>query len=134
MALSQVNAGDKVLAANLNQYYQLLTGAMTDQPVTFGNVVVYMAYVSVSSGPYTVPRWGYHVDVDASAGAVTVNLPTAAGKAGALIEVRKKDSSLNTITVAAASGQYINGASSFVLYSQYDSVSLRSDGSNVMVV
>jgi len=90
-----------------------------------------MASVSAN---YTVPDWGYHVDVDASGGARTITLPSAVNNAAGLIEVRKTDSSANAVTVVPASGQYINGASSFVLYSQYDSVSLRSDGTNVEVV
>jgi len=37
MALYQVNTGGTVQAADVNQYYNLLTGATTDQPVTIAN-------------------------------------------------------------------------------------------------
>ncbi len=84
--------------------------------------------------PYTVPDWGYHIDVDASGGAVTVNLPTAVGNAGALIEVRKIDSSANAVTVDASGAQTINGAATHVIASQYASYSYRSDGTNVGIV
>lgn len=95
-----------------------------------------MAYVSkaFADSPYTVPGWGYHVDVDASGGAVTVNLPTAVGNAGALIEVRKTDSSANTVTVDGSGTETINGAATLVIYAQYDSYSLRSNGANVGIV
>ena len=97
-------------------------------------IVPTMISKAYADSPYTVPAWNYHVDVDASGGAVTVNLPTAVGNAGALIEVRKADSSTNTVTVVPNGTQTINGAASLVIYNQYDSYSLRSDGANVEVV
>lgn len=87
-----------------------------------------------ADSPYTVLTWNTHVDVDASGGAVIINLPTAVGNAGALIELRKVDNSANTVTVVPNGTQTVNGAASLVIYNQYDSYSLRSDGTNVEVV
>ena len=89
---------------------------------------------AVGDSPYTVPAWDYHVDVDASGGAVTVVLPAASGHTGKLIEVRKTDSSANTVTVDGSGAETINGSATLVIYSQYDSYSLRSDGTNVVIV
>jgi hypothetical protein len=64
MALSQVNAGDKVLAANLNQYYSLVTGGVPDQvltPLAWGDRYQPVQFASIATGGstiYTVPS-GY---------------------------------------------------------------------------
>lgn len=97
-------------------------------------VISSMVSKAFADSPYTVPAWGYHIDVDASGGAVTVNIPTAVGNVGALIEVRKTDASANTVTVDGNGAETINGAATLVIYSQYDSYSLRSDGASVEVV
>ncbi len=120
--------GEVVTASLMNTYV-----SDNDSYLAERTIINRVAITSAQS-PYVVPGWGYHVDVDASGGPVTVNLPTAASKPGALIEVRKTDNSANTVTVDGYGSETINGATTFVLYSQYDSVSLRSDGTNVMVV
>ena len=99
-----------------------------------GNIVLTRVAKAVADSPYTVPGWGYRVDVAATGGAVTVVLPTAVGYDGALIEVRKTDSSANAVTVDGSAAQTINGAATLVIYSQYDSYSFRSDGTNVVIV
>jgi hypothetical protein len=90
--------------------------------------------IDADDSPYTVPDWGYHVDVDASGGPVTVVLPTAVGKAGSLIEVRKSDDSANAVTVTPNGSETINRAASWEVEDQDDSWSLRSDNVNVVVV
>jgi hypothetical protein len=67
---------------------------------------------------------------DASGGAVTYTLPLA----NTLVAVIKKiDSSANTVTVLPTSGA-IDGASSKVLFSQYQSVTIICDGSNYFII
>ncbi|MDA8189572.1 MAG: hypothetical protein M0T85_15645 [Dehalococcoidales bacterium] len=109
-------------------------GIITGDDLTIKNAIWKVVSITYAQSPYTVPGWGYHVDVDASGGAVTVNLPTAVGNAGALIEVRKTDSSANAVTVDGAGTETINGATTRVIYAQYDSYSFRSDGTNVGIV
>lgn len=134
-------AGDIFVATALNALKRLAIGTPGQIPTVndAGNDIAYryqVTYVSkaFANSPYTVPEWCYHVDVDASGGAVTVNLPSAVNRAGALIEVRKTDGSANTVTVDANGAQTINGALTRVIYSQYDSYSFRSDGTNVGIV
>lgn len=109
-------------------------GIITGNDLTIKNAIWRMVSIAYAQSPYTIPDWGYHVDVDASGGNVTVNLPTAVDNAGALIEVRKTDNSANTVTVDGYGSETINGAATLVIYAQYDSYSLRSDGTNVEVV
>jgi len=66
--------------------------------------------------------------VDASGGAVTITLPSAAAVRASgnvtPISVIKIDSSANAVTIAAAAGNTVNGASSVSIANQYGSVIL----------
>lgn len=64
---------------------------------------------------------------DATSGAINVTLPGAAGINGE-VKFVKIDSSANTVTVTAAGGNTINGASTSVLSTQWQSISLENDG------
>lgn len=66
--------------------------------------------------------------VDATAGAVVVDLPPAASKEGYQIVVKKIDASGNTVTVDGDGAETIDGSTTQVLSSQYDSVVISSDG------
>lgn len=62
-------------------------------------------------------------EVDATAGAVTITLPTLDTNtkvpAGKFYRVMKTDASVNAVTVSAGAGQTINGAASVTLATQY---------------
>ena len=68
---------------------------------------------------------------DATSGAFTVTLPAAAtAGAGFEITVKKIDSSANIVTVDGDGSETIDGALTKSLVSQYDHLTLVSDGSN----
>lgn len=69
-------------------------------------------------------------DVDATSGAVTVNLPLASRDDGETYFIKKIDSSGNAVTVTANSGDLIDGAATYPLATQYDWVMLVSTGSH----
>lgn len=98
----------------------------------------------------TATRYGYrpttaatitHVIMDetiaasANAAAVTVNLISAAtvGR-GYPLTIIKTDASANTVTVDPNGAQTINGAATKVLAAQYDRVTIKSDGTNWLIV
>lgn len=60
---------------------------------------------------------------NAASGAITVTLP--ANSAQALTTVKKIDSTANVVTVAAASGEYIDGASTVPLTRQYQLITVQ---------
>jgi hypothetical protein len=68
--------------------------------------------------------------VDATAGAVTVNLPAAAGVTGKKIVVIKTDASGNAVTLDGNAAETINGAATLALASQWSKATIISDGSN----
>jgi hypothetical protein len=74
------------------------------------------------------------VIASAAASSVVITLPQAAMNRGRKILVKRSDDSANACSVAAASGQTIDGSASYALLVQFDSVTVISDGSNWFVV
>ncbi len=61
--------------------------------------------------------------------AITFTLPSASSNAGKMLIIGKAGSDTNAITVARGGSDTIDGATSFTLYAQWDTVTLVSDGS-----
>lgn len=70
------------------------------------------------------------ITVSASGGVRTITLPPAAGIQGKVYTVKKTDSSTNTVTIDGNAAETIDGAATFVLNSENESVIIISDGSN----
>lgn len=68
--------------------------------------------------------------VDATGGASVATLPSAVGIPGRRFTVVKVDASANAVSVAGAGGETINGAATSPLSSQWDGVTVESNGSN----
>lgn len=75
-----------------------------------------------------------YIIADATNGAITVNLPPAADWTGLEIIVKKLDSAANNVTVSPDGTETIDGAGSYDLVNQWDTVTLYSDGSQVLVI
>lgn len=105
-------------------------GSSTAVKITSGaDPFVYASTVTVSTN--TVLTTGNTVVlVNAAGGNRTITLP--APTAGKILHIKKIDSSLNTVSIVPASGT-IEGASSKILYTQYDSVIIVSDGTNFSI-
>jgi len=71
---------------------------------------------------------------DATGGAFTVTLLTAAGREGHEITVKKTDVSGNAVTIDGAGSETIDGATTVALSAQYSSRRLVSDGTNWHVI
>ncbi|MBX7220342.1 MAG: hypothetical protein K1Y36_10390 [Blastocatellia bacterium] len=71
---------------------------------------------------------------NATSGAVTVNLPAAASNSGLTITVKKIDSSGNAVTIDGNASETIDGATTKVLSSQYETARLYCDGSNWFLI
>jgi len=85
--------------------------------------------VSVTSN-YTASV-GDVVLVDASGGAVTITLPSPSS--GAVVNVKKVDSSTNAVTIDGG-GANIDGQPSIQITTQYESYTLVSDGTNWWII
>jgi hypothetical protein len=62
----------------------------------------------------------------------TVTLPTAVSVIGRKYTIKKTDSSANAVTVGTTSSQTIDGSTTYSLPSQYNFVTVMSDGANWM--
>lgn len=66
-------------------------------------------------------------------GATSITLPTAAGITGRQYTIKKTDSG-TTSTIATTSSQTIDGATSIAMATQYEAVTVQSDGANWWVI
>jgi hypothetical protein len=99
--------------------------------VTKGIITTIIATV-VTSSPFTITgALQYLIDDDTIGAAATVNLPAAAG--GGLITIKKIGSTAN-VTIDGNGAETIDGTTTIILTSQYESVSLVSDGSNWFII
>jgi len=67
--------------------------------------------------------------VDATSGALTITLPAVSGSGERQYVIKKIDSSGNAVTVDGNASETIDGATTSVLSSQYDTVRVGCDGS-----
>lgn len=94
------------------------------------NLGVLGSKYSARSSAYTIV-WGdagTTFDCSASAGAFTITLPQSSTSATFVCAIRKVDSSSNAVTIAVNTGDTINGAATYVLNAQYQSVTLFNNG------
>lgn len=91
------------------------------------------ARVQHISGTYTITGFGVFI-CDASGGAFAITLPAAKTLADVtgedlsqLVVIKKKDSSANAVTVTRAGSDTIDGATTYALSAQYDSIMLADD-------
>lgn len=93
------------------------------------------SYVAKTAS-YTVTSTDYTIDVDGSAGFVTITLPTAVGNAGRIYVVRKSDATSDgsEVVIDGAGAELINGAATHTLYRRYQSVVIQSNGADWNIV
>lgn len=80
---------------------------------------------------YTALSTDRYIRADATAGAFTITLPSAATVgAGWVLTVKKIDTSVNVVTIDGDGAETIDGAASYDLADAYEAVTLVSDGTN----
>jgi len=95
-------------------------------PVALGSSIPVVATVTVST---TLDVSHEIVLVDATAGNITITLPTAIG-VEKIYKVKKIDSSANTVTIDGNGAETIDGAATQVIYDQNYHLSLVSNQTN----
>jgi hypothetical protein len=71
---------------------------------------------------------------DATAGAITIDLPTAVGKEGYSIEIKKVDATVTAVTIDGAGAETIDGVATQVITTPQNALTLRSDNVNWRIV
>jgi len=92
--------------------------------------------VLAKSAAYTILDIDKDVfSVDASAGVVTITLPTAVDNNGRILTIIKIDSSVNAVTLDGEGTETIDGAeTNSVMDAQYDSITLYCNGSEWFII
>lgn len=95
----------------------------------------YTEAVVSKTATYTVLSSDSVVMIDASAGAATLNLPTAVGVLGKVLTfIRTDNTPANAATIDPNSTETINGATTVALITQYGVLSIMSDGANWRII
>lgn len=76
----------------------------------------------ISTTPVTLDDDDFIVLADATAAAITINLPAVASAPHAVYCIKKVDVSVNAVTIDASSTEIIETAETYVLDDQYDTV------------
>ena len=89
--------------------------------------------ITNAESPYTVDANDYLLECDCTAGAITINLPTAVGNTRELL-IQKIDNSANAVTLEGFGGETINGAlNNSDLDVQYEAFRLNADSANYLL-
>lgn len=76
----------------------------------------------VTSSSVSVGESAFSIFMDATSGNKTVTLPTGLSVPGRMYVIKKIDSSSNTVTVGVSGGDTIDGSSTYVIGSRYESI------------
>lgn len=121
------------LIVNANEIISLVSSSSTSYGTTFIGSMNFQTY-TVTSSSYTVDssQSDYVILVNYSSGVVTITLPTPT--AGRILKIKDTgNATSNHITISHHSSETIDGASTYVLSTNYDGVELTSDGTNWFV-
>lgn len=102
-------------------------------PLTLTNVTALAYYPqtkAVADSPYTLTSETGYLRCNAVGGNMTINLPAAVGN-GRLVTIKKIDSSTNTVTIDGSGTETIDGATTYILNTQYQGVQIIDCASGV---
>lgn len=84
--------------------------------------------IQTVSSTTTLDNTQHTILVDASGGAVTINLPSVGGANSRVYVIKKIDASGNTVTIDGSGSQTIDGATTQTLSAQWASYTIQCDG------
>lgn len=107
------------------------SGSPETKHITLGNLRKDILNTTPKTSNYTATANDGILYGNATSGSFTFSLPTATGTIKGLeLTFVKTDSSTNTITIDPDGAQTINGAANYILYGQYQTITVYCDGSN----
>lgn len=90
--------------------------------------------ISVKTGNYSILGSDNVILGDATSGNLIFQLPTAASATGQVFFIKKIDASANTVTLQANGIEVIDGNNTFVILTQYASLTVVSDGTQWWII
>jgi len=82
----------------------------------------------------TLDDTNYFVRGDCTSNAITLTLPAASGNTGLTYIIKKVDSTGNTLTIDGNASETIDGSTTVVISSQYDSITIICNGTSWDIV
>ena len=83
---------------------------------------------------YTLTINDNTIKCDATAASFTVTLPKANNANGYIFNIKKVDSTTNTITIDGDGSETIDGSLTMIIVSQYDCITVHSDGTQWWII
>jgi hypothetical protein len=90
-------------------------------------------FLTFADSPVTVAAGDRVLYCNCTGGNIVLNFPTAVSKAARFFEVVKTDVSANVATITPTGGQTVNGAATFNVTTQYQTVGVVSDNANYTI-
>lgn len=127
---SQSNVSGQIFQTTGNWLFQR-GGTFVDNGSTVQTQSFSMAINSTAkTTAYTATTTDHTIVGDATSAGFTITVPTAVGCQGREYTIKKIDSSANAVTIGTTSSQTIDGATTYALSTQWQFVTIRSNGSN----
>jgi hypothetical protein len=90
-------------------------------------------FVTFADSPVTVGAGDRVIYCNCTGGNIVLNFPTAVSKPARFFEIIKTDVSANKATITPVGGQTVNGAATFDVTTQFQTVAAVSNGSNYTI-
>lgn len=90
--------------------------------------------ISTKTANYTITATDSTILVDATSGNITITLPAVSGTTGRQYVIKKIDSSVNTVTIDGNSSETIDGATTQSITTQWDAITIQSNGSAWFII
>ena len=90
--------------------------------------------IATKTADYTALTSDFVLLCDASSGALTITLPSVASNPGNPFYVKRLNSGANTVTIAAVGSDLIDGSSTAVLNSRYETLLLVAEAGSWHVI
>lgn len=126
--VAESNTGLRVTetgAANNNRYSDIIDGSLI---IGLTSIVNDWNTRAITTTPTTLNETHRTALVDATGGAIIINLPTAASSRYRAYTIKKVDASVNTVTIDGSGAETIDGAATVVLTLQWERVTIQSNG------
>ena len=89
---------------------------------------------TVTAGSHSLTEDDNVIFANAVSGGVTVDVYNTSSNAGAMVTIKKIDTTDNVVTITTEGADVIDGQAEFYLQAPYDSVTLVTDGGNWYVI
>lgn len=90
--------------------------------------------ISTKTANYTIVGTDHTILCDATSGSITITLPAVSTISGRMYVIKKIDATANTVTIDGNSSETIDGATTLVLTTQWETKTIQSNGSAWFVV